>query len=510
MSTAREGQIAALVGFADAVVSARDADAIADALVAAAHRIIGVDQVHLTEVSQDATVGHSRATAFNAAGPVSDRYVQVFEDQPSAAGTVVATGELVHVRDARSASGIRSDLVERFNAGSALFVPIKWRPPSRRAPAATPAEEVRYVMILIRPEPGGFTDEEIELAQLLAGQAAAGLAREEVERRSAAQHDRDAALARAAKVLNASLDLQMVLETITREAGTAVGGDMAGVYLGDGVRGGVATAGHNTPEDWLGYVIKPGEGVGGQVLATGKAAISNAYQSDVRLPTNPGLRRLQTAVAVPMAWGGELRGALSIGFARMHRIGEDELRTLEAIADLAAVACRNAETFQRIESASRMDSLTGLLDHGALQGRLREEIARARREGGTLSVVMLDLDEFEALNEQAGHLHGDDVLCRVASLLRRSFRPYDGVARYGGDEFVVLLPRCGTDEALELCERLRRVLTEVAVPAGAARLDASIGIVGWQDPSEAGELLDQALAAMRAAKRAGKGRVVVR
>lgn len=489
-------RVATLRALAETAVEADSAEAVTEALVQAAHSVIEVDQVHVTEVSQDSTVGHSRAVGFETGEQVADRYVQVFDERPSGAGKVVATGELLHIPDARGSAEIRQDYVERFNAGSVLFVPIAW------------GGEVRYVLILIRSSAGAYAEEDIELARLLASHAATALALEEVRRRSAAQHDRDAALARAAKALNATLDLKTVLDTIAREADSAVGGDMAGVYLGDGVRGGVATAGHNTPPDWIGYLMKPGEGVGGQVLATGQPAMSNAYQSDVRLPTNPGLRQLQTAVAVPMTWGGELRGALSIGFAHMHRVGQEDLRTLEAIADLATVACRNAEAFQRIESAARMDSLTGLLDHGALQSRLREEIARARREGTELAVILLDLDDFEALNEQAGHLHGDDVLCRVAGVLRRSFRPYDGVARYGGDQFVAVLPRCTVDQAVDLAERLRRALADqVAVPSGAARLDASIGVLAWREPTEAAELLDAALATMREAKRAGKGRV---
>ena len=102
----------------------------------------------------------------------------------------------------------------------------------------------------------------------------------------------------------------------------------------------MATAGHRTPPDWVGYRMRPNEGLGGQVLATGRPAISNAYQSDVQLPENPGLRDLRTAVAVPLRWDGQVHGALSVGFLRMRRISPADLRTLEAFADLASVACR--------------------------------------------------------------------------------------------------------------------------------------------------------------------------
>jgi hypothetical protein len=86
--------------------------------------------------------------------------------------------------------------------------------------------------------------------------------------------------------------------------------------------------------------MRPGEGAAGRVIATGRPVISNAYQEDVRLPDVAGLRGLRTAVSVPIAWGEEVRGALSVGFARMRRVQPGDLRTLEAFADLAAVVAR--------------------------------------------------------------------------------------------------------------------------------------------------------------------------
>ena len=82
-----------------------------------------------------------------------------------------------------------------------------------------------------------------------------------------------------------------------------------------------------------------------------------------------------------MAWNDELKGALSVGWTELRRIEAEDVRTLEAIADLATVACCNAETYEEVQQAARTDALTGLLNHGAMQVRLREEIARAQRDG---------------------------------------------------------------------------------------------------------------------------------
>jgi len=314
----------------EAALAATAVEDVVDAFLAAARELLLVDQVHLIEVSQDAAVGHARVVAYEAGGLREDAYVMVLDERPSGTTRVVATGQTLHVPDAPSSSALRADYTQRFGVRSAVFVPIAW------------GGDVRWVSVLVRTHPAPFTDEQIDLAQVVANVAAAGLALVEARERAASTYDRDGALARAAAALNVATDLDALLETLSREAYVALGADMAGFYLGDAATGGVATAGHNTPPDWTGYLMKPGEGVGGQVLRSGVAAITNAYESDVELPQNAGLRALKTAVAVPVSWDGETRGALSLGFSRMRRITAGDLRTLEAFADLAAVACREA------------------------------------------------------------------------------------------------------------------------------------------------------------------------
>ncbi len=312
------------------VLDAGAVEDIVDAFLAAAREQLGIDQVHLIEVSQDAAVGHARVVAYEAGGLREDAYVMVLDERPSGTTHVVTTGEVLHVPDAPASPALRRDYTERFGVRSALFVPLAWE------------REVRWVTVLVRTRPVAFEDADIEFAQVMANMAAAGLALLETRDRQASTHHRDAALARGVAVLNSGLPRDEVLERLCEEADTALDGSLAGVYLGDGDEGGVATAGHGTPPTWLGYRMLPGEGVGGQVLATGRAAISNAYQADVQVPQNPVLRDLRTAVAVPLRWDGAVHGALSVGFLRMRRITPADLRTLEAFADLAAVACRHS------------------------------------------------------------------------------------------------------------------------------------------------------------------------
>ena len=98
----------------------------------------------------------------------------------------------------------------------------------------------------------------------------------------------------------------------------------------------------------------------------------------MQLPQHALLRDVQAAVAVPVRWNGELRGALSVAFRERRWITREDIGLVEAVADLAATACHNAETFERVQEAARTDSLTGFLNHGAMQVRIRAEVERAR------------------------------------------------------------------------------------------------------------------------------------
>jgi len=417
---------------------------------------------------------------------------------PPGPAQVVATAHSLALEELLCVAELGAELATRLEARSALLVPVAW------------AGDVRHVAILARSAAHIWTPDETLIAETLANQAALGLARLESELRRLAQAERDEALARAAHALNVSLELQAVLDTLAREAGLAVGGVMACVYVLEDDGTALATAGHNCPDEWFGYRLAPGEGIAGRVLATGRPVTTSVYDAEMALPAQVLLPGVRSGVGVPMRWNGELRGALSVGFLERREITRDDLDVLEAIADLAVVACRNAEAYDDVRTAASTDALTGLLNHGAMQVRVREEIARAARDSKPLCCVLIDLDDFKRVNDELGHPAGDALLRRVADALRAEVRPYDQVARYGGDEFVLVLP--GTEESVAraVAERVRdRVRRGGPRGAGGPIGNCSIGVSAWEPPMSADDLLAAADRALLLAKRTGKGRVAV-
>ena len=158
---------------------------------------------------------------------------------------------------------------------------------------------------------------------------------------------------------------------------------------------------------------------------------------------------------------------------------------------------------------ANVDELTGLLNRSAIRDVLRRLLAQAAREGTAVSVVLADIDNFKQLNDTHGHLAGDAALRRLAKLLGARLRPYDMAGRYGGEEFLIVLPGCGLEDACDVAERVRTYVASQAIltPAGSLKLTLSFGVASSVgDALELEELVRAADKALYQAKQAGRNR----
>jgi diguanylate cyclase (GGDEF)-like protein len=147
------------------------------------------------------------------------------------------------------------------------------------------------------------------------------------------------------------------------------------------------------------------------------------------------------------------------------------------------------------------------MNHRAMRRRLDEEIVRAARAGSPLSCLLIDLDNFKLVNDRHGHQAGDAVLRAVVHALVGEFRAFDRVARYGGDEFVVILPNADLRSAAAAGTRALERLLAIPPPGDDPPISASIGVAQWRPPMTTDELLEACDVALLRAKREGKGRV---
>ena len=162
---------------------------------------------------------------------------------------------------------------------------------------------------------------------------------------------------------------------------------------------------------------------------------------------------------------------------------------------------------EKIEQLARTDGLTGLANRRTLNEALHREIARAERSVQRLSMIIADLDHFKSVNDQFGHLAGDQVLVQTAGVFGRQLRPYDVAARFGGEEFVLLLPATSTDGAIAVAERLRKDVAGLKIPECPRQITVSLGVASWMEGETAEGFVARADAALYNAKRSGRNRV---
>jgi diguanylate cyclase (GGDEF)-like protein len=181
-------------------------------------------------------------------------------------------------------------------------------------------------------------------------------------------------------------------------------------------------------------------------------------------------------------------------------------RTVGAAATLLGIALRNVQLFSEVREHGLKDSLTGCFNRAHGLETLDAEIARARRGDQTLSVLMFDVDAFKRINDEHGHLAGDEVLAAVGSRLRQVLRRSDIRCRYGGDEFMVVLPETSCSGAMRVAEWVRGEMEqiEIADEQGGVRPTVSVGVASSQPGDRVDNLLERADRALYAAKAAGR------
>ena len=204
----------------------------------------------------------------------------------------------------------------------------------------------------------------------------------------------------------------------------------------------------------LGQRIALGSGLIGNVARNGNmASFRAALASDAAL--KPMMADTSSAMALPIFFAEQLHGVLYVESTQDIDFSDEEVLLLRTLADLIAGALHNALSFQKAQEQAITDGLTGVKTHRFFMEALSSEWKRSTRAGRAFALVLMDLDRFKFVNDFYGHLEGDLVLQRVGQILEANCRRSDVVARYGGDEFVILMPETSMEQARQLASKLR-------------------------------------------------------
>jgi diguanylate cyclase (GGDEF)-like protein len=240
------------------------------------------------------------------------------------------------------------------------------------------------------------------------------------------------------------------------------------------------------------------------VVHTGRnVLIANADKLAESMPRLTVVGAADCALLLPLAEHGEIEAVVTLVRSGLPPFDERAIELARTLVDQAAAAL----ALVRARAEAGTDAVAGCLNHRAMRRRLDEEIERSTRAGSPLSCILIDLDDFKLVNDRHGHQAGDAVLRQVVQTLVGEFRLADRVARYGGDEFVVILPNADLRNAAAAAARALDALNTVSTAHGEHGIAASIGVAEWRAPMGTDELLAACDVALLRSKREGKGRV---
>jgi diguanylate cyclase (GGDEF)-like protein len=261
--------------------------------------------------------------------------------------------------------------------------------------------------------------------------------------------------------------------------------------------------------------IRPGDWIIGRVFGSGKAVIVNDVRSLPSPQSQHDRYRSQAFAVLPLTHRDQTIGVLSITDRRDgSAFGAPEQFVLNAIASITGAALAGARTdaeIARLEHAASVDSLTGLLNRTYLDSRLQQEVARSQRQGTGFAVLMADIDDFKVINDTRGHQSGDAMLKGVGDIMHSAVRVFDVCARWGGDEFAVLMPNSDLASAIAVAERIRLRTAHYLDDreGGAFGVTISIGVAVGGAGDTAQDVIARADRALYDAKTNGKDTVRV-
>jgi diguanylate cyclase (GGDEF)-like protein len=237
--------------------------------------------------------------------------------------------------------------------------------------------------------------------------------------------------------------------------------------------------------------IPLGEGLSGWVakhnkpILNGNPSVEPGYLNDRKK-----FSVLRSALSVPLAGQEGIVGVLTLYRAEAAAFAPDHMRIVSGLSAKIGLSFENALKYRALEASATTDYLTGLTNTRALFERLHQELSRCERQGWPLAVLVCDLDGFKQVNDRFGHNTGNRVLQEFAKGLAKISREYDVIARFGGDEFVVVLPGLNADTARDKLFALSALASEVGrMVCGESFLSASVGVASWPQDGVSGEEL---------------------
>lgn len=322
-----------------------------------------------------------------------------------------------------------------------------------------------------------------------------------------------ASLIEIGTMLTSCLDIHAILEIIMKQVERLIKPKAWSLLLVERESGDLVfeIAVSSVAKQLKGVRIERGKGIAGWVAEHGEALMIPDVSKDERYFEQNVMFTTRSIVCVPMKIRDQTLGVIELinSFEELD-FDESDFRLISAIADFAAIALENARNYKLISELVITDDLTGLYNSRQFGNLIENEVKRSVRYNGYFSLIFLDLDHFKGINDTYGHLVGSRMLGEFGKLIGRNIRSSDMAARYGGDEFAIVLPQTGKEQAINLAEKLLDAMKKtefVADDKTPITLTASFGVATFPDDGDSRAALiraaDSAMYDVKAAGRAG-------
>ena len=380
--------------------------------------------------------------------------------------------------------------------------------PSTRSELAIPLlvrDEVVGVLDCCSDSVAHFDNETVDLLTLFATQASIGLQNARLYSMLQARAAQLEMINSLAKQTTVELDLKELLDRLCAQLPVSFGIDHVAVLLRDEDGRLVLRAQHGSLNSRLrlGHDFEPP--VHSCPLPDSSL---EARCIDLRDCPDPCFEGARSEVNLPLISFGENIGVLVCSSKAHNAFQENDIKALESVADIVATAVQNARYVERVKQLAYRDGLTGVFNRRYFEQKLLEEMARSLRFGKNVAVLMIDLDHFKSVNDEFGHILGDEVLRQCSQVFWKLLRKVDIICRYGGEEFAIILPETSASSATNVAEKLRKAVARKEIPGVPRPVTISIGVSEYPaNGITRDELISAADSALYLAKQSGRNQV---
>ena len=355
-----------------------------------------------------------------------------------------------------------------------------------------------------------YTVEDFDLLNSIGTQVAAGMEKEYFYEQLREQDSEITFINRLSTIVTSSVSIETIFEGFAQELKKVVDIDWATIALVDEKDLCFLALSSTVGSPWQAEQRIPLEGTATEWVCRERKSLYEADLTQYRrfcTGENYVQQGIRSIVYLPLTIKDESIGSMTVASCHPSAFTPKQIKLLEQVALQIATPIENSQLYAQAEQRARIDELTGLFNRRHFEERLKEEVSRHSRRGDIFSIFLLDLDNFKTYNDIYGHPSGDMLLNRTGKIIRSSVRDADPAFRYGGDEFIVILPQTTTDDAWSLADRVRQRIAEEMEKSKSA-VTCSIGLASYpSDGVISRELVTAADTALYFAKRTGGNRV---